>query len=300
MWPATVPATAFRLRCMEARVQALALPLPAGSHAARDPGPRRQGRAAPRSPPRPLPPAGRGCARVATSASGPARARFWSAADGGRATRGGPIASRRASRARPQSAAGPRRARHGARLRRPGAPSGALSLRGRDAGVPLAGRPGPPPGRLPGGGGRPPAPLEAAMRMSTSRAGRAALGAAAAAGVRHMAHRFIVGETPAAALQADPAAVGARRRGVARPAGGGDRDRGRGRPLRRPLPRGARHARRGRAGLARPPRARARRPRTAPSGEPVREGVGPDARCSGRRRPRPAARTPPGGCARSC
>ena len=46
-----------------------------------------------------------------------------------------------------------------------------------------------------------PAPLEAAMRMSTSRAGRAALGAAAAAGVRHMAHRFIVGETPSAALR---------------------------------------------------------------------------------------------------
>src|SRR3954452_10563172 len=42
---------------------------------------------------------------------------------------------------------------------------------------------------------RPP-PLEVAMRMSESKPGRAALGAAAAAGVRHMAHRFIVGETP--------------------------------------------------------------------------------------------------------
>ena len=42
---------------------------------------------------------------------------------------------------------------------------------------------------------RPP-PIEAAMRMSGTEAGRAALGAAAAAGVRHMAHRFIVGETP--------------------------------------------------------------------------------------------------------
>jgi len=42
---------------------------------------------------------------------------------------------------------------------------------------------------------RPP-PLAAAMRMSQSKAGRTALGAAAAAGVRHMAHRFIVGETP--------------------------------------------------------------------------------------------------------
>jgi RHH-type proline utilization regulon transcriptional repressor/proline dehydrogenase/delta 1-pyrroline-5-carboxylate dehydrogenase len=42
---------------------------------------------------------------------------------------------------------------------------------------------------------RPP-PLDVAMRMSGTKAGRAALGAAAAAGVRHMAHRFIVGETP--------------------------------------------------------------------------------------------------------
>jgi proline dehydrogenase len=41
---------------------------------------------------------------------------------------------------------------------------------------------------------RPP-PLDVAMRMSSSRAGRAALGAAAGAGVRHMAHRFIVGES---------------------------------------------------------------------------------------------------------
>src|SRR3954447_1833496 len=39
-------------------------------------------------------------------------------------------------------------------------------------------------------------PLRAAMRMAETRAGRAALGAAAAAGVRHMAHRFIVGSSP--------------------------------------------------------------------------------------------------------
>jgi proline dehydrogenase len=42
---------------------------------------------------------------------------------------------------------------------------------------------------------RPP-PLQVAMRMGGSKAGRTALGAAAAAGVKHMAHRFIVGETP--------------------------------------------------------------------------------------------------------
>jgi proline dehydrogenase len=45
-----------------------------------------------------------------------------------------------------------------------------------------------------------PPPIAAAMRVSHTRAGRAALGAAAAGGVRHMAHRFIVGETPASAL----------------------------------------------------------------------------------------------------
>jgi RHH-type proline utilization regulon transcriptional repressor/proline dehydrogenase/delta 1-pyrroline-5-carboxylate dehydrogenase len=45
-----------------------------------------------------------------------------------------------------------------------------------------------------------PAPLAAAMRISHTRAGRTALGAAAAGGVRHLAHRFIVGESPAAAL----------------------------------------------------------------------------------------------------
>jgi proline dehydrogenase len=46
---------------------------------------------------------------------------------------------------------------------------------------------------------RPPS-VEAAMRMAGSAAGRRALGVAAAAGVRHMAHRFIVGESPQAAL----------------------------------------------------------------------------------------------------
>src|SRR3954453_10052901 len=45
-----------------------------------------------------------------------------------------------------------------------------------------------------------PQPLRAAMRMGETRAGRTALGAAAAAGVRHMAHRFIVGDTPRAAV----------------------------------------------------------------------------------------------------
>ena len=45
-----------------------------------------------------------------------------------------------------------------------------------------------------------PAPIAATMRVAHTRAGRRALGAAAAAGVKHMAHRFIVAESPSAAL----------------------------------------------------------------------------------------------------
>jgi len=59
--------------------------------------------------------------------------------------------------------------------------------------------------------GRPPS-LRAAMRMGDTKAGRAALGAAGAAGVRHMAHRFIVGADPAAAL---PTLRGLWRHGIA-------------------------------------------------------------------------------------
>jgi proline dehydrogenase len=44
-------------------------------------------------------------------------------------------------------------------------------------------------------------PISAAMRIAHTRPGRAALGAAAAGGVRHMAHRFIVGETLPSALK---------------------------------------------------------------------------------------------------
>ena len=45
-----------------------------------------------------------------------------------------------------------------------------------------------------------PQALDAAMRVAHTAAGRRALGAAAAGGVRHMAHRFIVGESPRQAL----------------------------------------------------------------------------------------------------
>src|SRR5919107_4817938 len=57
-----------------------------------------------------------------------------------------------------------------------------------------------------------PPTLRAAMRMGDTKAGRKALGMASAAGVRHMAHRFIVGADPAAAL---PTLRGLWRDGVA-------------------------------------------------------------------------------------
>src|SRR3712207_6141741 len=47
-----------------------------------------------------------------------------------------------------------------------------------------------------------PPPIKVAMRMGNTKTGRRALGAASAAGVRHMAHRFIVGESPKDALPA--------------------------------------------------------------------------------------------------
>jgi proline dehydrogenase len=53
-----------------------------------------------------------------------------------------------------------------------------------------------------GEAGEQPPPIAAVLRMSHTRTGRAALGAAAAAGVRHMAHRFIVGESPERAARA--------------------------------------------------------------------------------------------------
>ena len=46
----------------------------------------------------------------------------------------------------------------------------------------------------------PPPPISVAMKMGSSKAGRVALGRAAATGVKRMAHRFIVGETPKAAM----------------------------------------------------------------------------------------------------
>ena len=74
---------------------------------------------------------------------------------------------------------------------------GDLPARRRHPGLPLARRPRRASRRLP----RATSPsarrsLEVAMKMAGNAAGRKALGAATAAGVRHMAHRFIVGESP--------------------------------------------------------------------------------------------------------
>ena len=60
-------------------------------------------------------------------------------------------------------------------------------------------------------GDQPPS-LHAAMKMGNTKAGRAALGAAGAAGVKHMAHRFIVGADPQDAL---PTLKGLWRDGIA-------------------------------------------------------------------------------------
>ena len=81
-----------------------------------------------------------------------------------------------------------------------------------------------------------PPPISAAMRISHTRAGRAALGAAAAGGVqppRPPLHRRR--DARRAALGDAAPAVGPRRRQLGRPARRGDGHRGRGRPLRRPL-----------------------------------------------------------------
>ncbi len=57
-----------------------------------------------------------------------------------------------------------------------------------------------------------PPPLHAAMKMGNTKAGRKAIGAAGAAGVKHMAHRFIVGADPKDAL---PTLKGLWRDGIA-------------------------------------------------------------------------------------
>ena len=162
-----------------------------------------------------------------------------------------------------RTAARARRPRDGVRLPGRGAARRAVSLRRRRARLPLARRPRAPPDGVPRRRRR------SARRRSTSRcgwahtrAGRAALGAAAATGVKRMAHRFIVGETPHDARGVLRGALERRRRLVRRPARRGDDHRGRGRPLRGALRGRARRARR---------RVRAARPASA-ARAPTRAG----------------------------
>ncbi len=115
----------------------------------------------------------------------------------------------------------------------------------------------------------PPPPIGVAMKMGNSKAGRRALGMAAATGVKHMARRFIVGESPKAALGDLRGPVEGRRRVLGGPAGRGDGHAVRGAALRGPLRGGAGHDRRGRGRLARAPAARARFGGPAPAREPV-------------------------------
>ena len=139
---------------------------------------------------------------------------------------------------------------------------------------------------------RPP-PIEAAMKMSSTKAGRTALGAAAAAGVKHMAHRFIVGESPRNALRTirelwdGGAAVSLDLLGEATVTQA-EADR-----YAEPLPRSARHPGRGGARLARAAGAGGRLARAAPAREPVGEGLGAQpAAAAGGPRGRPRRRRP--------
>ena len=82
-----------------------------------------------------------------------------------------------------------------------GARRGAVSARRRDPRLPLGRRPELAPDRLPRPG-RPSARLRSTPRCGSpaTQPGARRSGAATAAGVRHMAHRFIVGESPREAL----------------------------------------------------------------------------------------------------
>ena len=120
---------------------------------------------------------------------------------------------------------------------------------------------------------RPPA-LDAALRAAHAPGGARALGRATAVGVRHMAHRFIAGETPKKALGEFQRLWEAGRGQLGRPAGRGHGDHRRGRPLRRPLPRRAGHRRAGRGPLAGPRGAGARLAGRHRAGQRVGQDLG--------------------------
>ena len=117
---------------------------------------------------------------------------------GSRHRRGRARSRRGAAGGEPQPAEGDRRQGDGPRLAGRRAARRAVPLRRRRPRLPLARRPRAPPDRLPRRGRRAARRRsQVAMRMARlAGPGAPALGAAAAAGVKHMAHRFIVGETP--------------------------------------------------------------------------------------------------------
>ena len=140
---------------------------------------------------------------------------------GRRAAGGGACRRRRATRSRP-----PTRRRWSSPRRTRELQGGAVPLRRRRAGLPLARRPRPPPDRLPRRG-RGAAAADQRGDADGQQPRRAAPRSAPPprAGVKHMAHRFIVGESPKAALRRAARPVEGRRRLLGRPARRGDASR---------------------------------------------------------------------------
>ncbi len=204
---------------------------------------------------------------------------------------------------RPPPAALARPAGDAAHRRGRAARRGALPARRRHPGLPLARRPRPPPASATSSEvpERPP-PLDVAMQD----------GRTPPPGARRSARRpppaSATWRTGSSSASRPPrrcgtigGAVARRDRELGRPARRGDRDPGRGRPLRRALRRGARDA------LPRPrptgpsaPVARARLRRAGAAGQPLGQGDGADAADAPARRPSSAATTPRRGCARCC
>ena len=169
-----------------------------------------------------------------------------------------------------------------------------VPARGRDAGLPLTGRPGAASHGLPGRGGREAAAArggdaDGGLEAGAHRARRRRGGRSEAHGPP--LHRWRVAAPGARRLTR---AVGRRRSLERGPARRGHRDRGGGRPLRRALRRGARNDRRGRAALAGSAFPGIRLNRATPTGQPLREGLGAHtAPAPGRPQPRPRGRLAP-------
>ena len=158
--------------------------------------------------------------------------------------------------------AGARRPGDGARVQRPGAARGAVPVRRRGPGVPLARRPRPSPDELPRRGARGPA-ADLGRDADVAHQGRARRARRRGRGRRPAPRAPVHRRRDAAGGARDAAlAVGARRRELGRSARRGDRHRGRGRPLRGALRGGDRAARPGDQRLAGTRGAGGRRGRT--------------------------------------